>query len=184
MRQRTQLALVAITTLAIAAGGVVTAIVLDDSAQSTDQASNAQAFTAPETTPPSVTDAPVPATSPTAPGPTTSSASPATTAPATTRPVAAPGVTRAPVTPTTQDPAAVAPPAAVATVLPVAAQAAPISYTVKPGDTLSDIAAWFALNGYTGLYEANWAVIGSNPDLIRPGQVFTIVGGQLQMPQG
>ena len=62
-----------------------------------------------------------------------------------------------------------------------AAEQAPVSYTVKPGDNLSDIAAWFELNGFGGLYEANRSVIGANPDLIRPGQTFTVTGGTLTM---
>lgn len=42
------------------------------------------------------------------------------------------------------------------------------THTVKPGDTLSEIA-----NGdWTPLYERNKEVIGSNPDLIFPGQVL------------
>lgn len=54
-----------------------------------------------------------------------------------------------------------------------------MTYVVQPGDRLFDIAAWFELNGFTELFEANRAVIGDNPDLIRPGQTFTILGGQL-----
>ena len=47
-------------------------------------------------------------------------------------------------------------------------------YTVKPGDTLSGIAAALGLPGWQGLYEANLAVIGGDPNLIRPGQVLVI----------
>jgi nucleoid-associated protein YgaU len=54
-------------------------------------------------------------------------------------------------------------------------------YTVKPGDTLSEIAWWFTLNGYRQLYEDNREVIGSDPDRIRPGQVYTIRNGLLRM---
>ncbi|MDP9117492.1 MAG: LysM peptidoglycan-binding domain-containing protein [Actinomycetota bacterium] len=54
--------------------------------------------------------------------------------------------------------------------------AAPLTYTVKPGDNLSVIAAWFKLHGYGGLYEANKAVLGDNPDLIHPGQTITVSG--------
>ncbi len=50
----------------------------------------------------------------------------------------------------------------------------PISYVVKKGDTLSDIAHWFMLNGYQELYQANINVIGENPNLIYPGQRITI----------
>ncbi len=54
---------------------------------------------------------------------------------------------------------------------------APITYTVKPGDTLSAIAAWFTQQGYGALYAANLDVIGGNPDLIRPGERITISRG-------
>jgi nucleoid-associated protein YgaU len=58
---------------------------------------------------------------------------------------------------------------------------APLTYVVKPGDNLSDIAAWFKLNGYQSLYEANAAVIGGDPDLIHPGQVITVSDGQMSV---
>jgi nucleoid-associated protein YgaU len=56
-----------------------------------------------------------------------------------------------------------------------------ITYTVKPGDTLSGIAAWFWLHGYGALYEANKAVIGANPNLIFPGERITIAGGVMKL---
>jgi LysM repeat protein len=56
-----------------------------------------------------------------------------------------------------------------------------ITYTVKPGDTLSGIAEWFSLHGYGALYAANMAVIGSNPNLIRPGERITISHGVLNL---
>jgi len=50
------------------------------------------------------------------------------------------------------------------------------TYTVRPGDSLSKIAK--ALMGdakkWRALYEANKDVVGSNPDLIHPGQVLKI----------
>jgi nucleoid-associated protein YgaU len=49
-----------------------------------------------------------------------------------------------------------------------------ITYTVRLGDTLSDIADWFKAHGFQDLYEANRAVIGSDPDLIYPGQKITV----------
>ncbi len=52
--------------------------------------------------------------------------------------------------------------------------AAPITYTVAPGDNLSTIAWWFHTHGYGGLYEANKAVLGDDPNLIHPGQQITI----------
>ncbi|MFD8754822.1 transglycosylase family protein [Kitasatospora sp. NPDC059577] len=47
------------------------------------------------------------------------------------------------------------------------------SYTVKAGDTLSDIAAKFGVDT-DGLYSKNARVIGGNPDLIFPGQTLTV----------
>lgn len=49
-------------------------------------------------------------------------------------------------------------------------------YEVKPGDTLWNIAKYFYGKGskYTIIYEANKSIIGGNPNLIYPGQVFTI----------
>ncbi|MGW4159410.1 transglycosylase family protein [Streptomyces sp. NPDC004788] len=44
-------------------------------------------------------------------------------------------------------------------------------YTVKPGDSLSDIAQQNALpGGWTALYDANKKTVGTDPDLILPGQ--------------
>jgi LysM repeat protein len=51
----------------------------------------------------------------------------------------------------------------------------PTTYTVKKGDTLSSIARAYGTT-WPGLYSANRAVIGLNPNLIRPGQVLTIPG--------
>lgn len=50
------------------------------------------------------------------------------------------------------------------------------TYTVKPGDCLWNIAKKFYGKGsdYTKIYIANKGKIGSNPNLIYPGQVFTI----------
>lgn len=53
------------------------------------------------------------------------------------------------------------------------------SYTVKSGDSLSAIAR--KLTGSTNwqtIYEQNKAVIGSNPNIIKPGQVLTIPGAK------
>ncbi|MFI9026403.1 transglycosylase family protein [Streptomyces sp. NPDC053560] len=45
------------------------------------------------------------------------------------------------------------------------------TYTVRPGDSLSAIAEERGLTGgWTGLYDANEGVIGTDPDLIHPGQ--------------
>jgi nucleoid-associated protein YgaU len=56
-----------------------------------------------------------------------------------------------------------------------------ITYTVKAGDTLSGIAKWFKLHGYGALYDANRAVIGSNPNLIFPGERITISNGVMKL---
>jgi len=53
------------------------------------------------------------------------------------------------------------------------------SYTVKPGDTLSEIAEDHGLNGWRGFYEANRQVVGNNPDLIFPGQTLEIIETKL-----
>ena len=56
------------------------------------------------------------------------------------------------------------------------AAAAAKTYTVKKGDCLWNIAKAFYGKGsdYTKIYNANKGTIGSNPNLIYPGQVFTI----------
>ncbi|MGP3967943.1 M23 family metallopeptidase [Streptomyces sp. 6N223] len=57
------------------------------------------------------------------------------------------------------------------------ANAAPddTTYTVAAGDTLSTIARAQAVDGgWKALYDANSDVIGSNPDLILPGQELTL----------
>lgn len=75
------------------------------------------------------------------------------------------------------------PPAAVTRTPPVASptvRSSPsvqaVTYVVKHGDTLSGIAEWFKLHGYGDLYSANIAQIGSNPNLIIPGERITISG--------
>ena len=59
---------------------------------------------------------------------------------------------------------------------PKAEQAAPRTYTVAKGDSLSKIAKdlYGKAGNWHAIYEANKATIGSNPDLIKPGQVLTI----------
>jgi nucleoid-associated protein YgaU len=50
-----------------------------------------------------------------------------------------------------------------------------LTHVVIAGDTLSGIAAWYRLmGGFTALYEWNHSTIGSDPDLIYPGEVLTI----------
>lgn len=48
------------------------------------------------------------------------------------------------------------------------------THTVENGENLSTIAAHYGLPNYIVLYEANKAVIGPDPNLIRPGQVLRI----------
>jgi LysM repeat protein len=59
---------------------------------------------------------------------------------------------------------------------PVVPPAGAKTYTVKPGDSLSKIAKQFygKASLWPRIYDANKAVIGANPNLIRPGQVFVI----------
>lgn len=51
-----------------------------------------------------------------------------------------------------------------------------VTYTVKPGDTLWGIAERFLGKGsrWREIYYANRAIIGANPNVIRPGQKLTI----------
>ena len=51
-----------------------------------------------------------------------------------------------------------------------------LSYTVRPGDTLWDIAKGVYGDGrmYTHIYDANRRTVGSNPDLIYAGQRLRI----------
>lgn len=49
------------------------------------------------------------------------------------------------------------------------------TYTVQPGDTLSGIAGRLKYpGGWKALWNKNRGVIGSNPNLIRPGQVLSL----------
>lgn len=64
---------------------------------------------------------------------------------------------------------------------PAPVQAAPAptarTYTVVPGDNLTRIAGRFGFGtNWHPIYDANVGVIGSNPNLIKPGQVLTIPG--------
>jgi LysM repeat protein len=50
-------------------------------------------------------------------------------------------------------------------------------YVVQPGDTLSGIAARFAVRGgWPALYAANRPLLGPDPDVIRPGTVLVLPG--------
>jgi murein DD-endopeptidase MepM/ murein hydrolase activator NlpD len=77
------------------------------------------------------------------------------------------------------EPAKAAPAAAAAKAAPAAAHSAakPTAYTVKHGDSLSGIAgAKHVKGGWHQLYNDNKSVIGSDPDLIVPGQHLTLNG--------
>ena len=61
------------------------------------------------------------------------------------------------------------------TVLVLPGLVTPVSYTVRTGDTLSGIAAEFAIpGGWPTLYAGNRQVIGPDPNVIRPGTVLTL----------
>ncbi|MFF3767982.1 transglycosylase family protein [Streptomyces sp. NPDC001922] len=52
-------------------------------------------------------------------------------------------------------------------------------YTVQPGDSLSDIAQEYALpGGWSALYASNEDVVGSDADVIRPGQNLDLVDSE------
>lgn len=60
------------------------------------------------------------------------------------------------------------------TILTLPRRQAPMRYTVRPGDTLSGIAAALAIpGGWQELYAANRQAIGPDPNAIRPGTVLT-----------
>jgi LysM repeat protein len=67
----------------------------------------------------------------------------------------------------------------VTTASPTAAKPAPTAarYVVRPGDTLSGIAAALDVRGgWQALYETNRTVIGADPDVIHPGTVLVLPG--------
>lgn len=86
-------------------------------------------------------------------------------------------------TPVTEAPVVESVPAAqeVASTVPASTDQATLestpvgTYTVKAGDTLSEIAYAYGYNGWDALFEANKSVIGDNPHLIEIGQVLTLV---------
>ena len=61
------------------------------------------------------------------------------------------------------------------TVLVLPGEMAPAGYTVAAGDTLSGIAAAFAVRGgWPALYAANRRVVGPDPAMLQPGTVLTV----------
>lgn len=148
------------------------------------------AWSSPPTT--AATSAPTPSPSPSASlevlGETQTRALPAPSAPP---PVAAPSPLPASVPAPAPPPPAPSPSAPSPSAIPANAPnpsrpekekgaKASVTYTVQPGDNLSVIAWWFQIHGYRSIYETNKKVIGSNPDLIYPGQKIVIVGGKLK----
>ena len=78
-----------------------------------------------------------------------------------------------------RDPNAIRP----GTVLVLPGQMALVRYTVATGDTLTGIAARFAVRGgWPALYAANRQVIGRDPDAIRPGMVLALVRPPVPAP--
>ncbi|MFD8480804.1 peptidoglycan DD-metalloendopeptidase family protein [Kitasatospora sp. NPDC059673] len=78
---------------------------------------------------------------------------------------------------TSTDQAGSRPATVTAEATPVADAAAPHSYRVASGDTLSKIAAAQHVDGgWEKLYQDNRSVVGGNPDLIFPGQKLAING--------
>jgi LysM repeat protein len=62
-----------------------------------------------------------------------------------------------------------------ATILILPGQSAPVRYTVAAGDTLSGIAARFAVRGgWPALYAANRPLIGPDPNTIHPGTILQV----------
>jgi LysM repeat protein len=57
-----------------------------------------------------------------------------------------------------------------------------MTYTVRPGDSLSKIAQRYGIS-WRDLYNANKNVIGSNPNLIYAGQKYTIPGQSAPKPK-
>lgn len=53
----------------------------------------------------------------------------------------------------------------------------PATYVVEPGDTLSGIAARFAVpGGWPALYAANQVLVGPDPNVIQPGTLLSLPG--------
>lgn len=94
---------------------------------------------------------------------------------------AAPSPAAVPPSPVASPTLVVASPSASAPAHPVKSAPKTLTYTVKPGDNLYVIAAWFKLHGYQSLYNKNKKTIGSDPALIRPGERFIITGGKMTM---
>ncbi|MFB7668009.1 transglycosylase family protein [Kitasatospora sp. NPDC056138] len=129
---------------------------------------------------PGPTDPAAPQTSqsPQSDSPTTGASTPAPSAPGTPATGSATATPQVPGTPAASadgttsplTPGSTGAPAAPAA--PTSPAAVPQTYTVEHGDTLSAIAQAHQLTGWQNLYEDNKGTIGSNPDLILPGQAL------------
>jgi LysM repeat protein len=68
---------------------------------------------------------------------------------------------------------------------PVPGTSHTMRYVVQPGDTLSEIAAQFAVRGgWPALYAANRRVIGPDRSAVRSGTVLTLPGPRASTPPG
>jgi LysM repeat protein len=77
----------------------------------------------------------------------------------------------------TQEVPAAAPARLIAVTAAPLAAASLVTWAVRPGDTLSGIAAALGVRGgWQALYAANRPVIGPDPDLIRPGTTLAVPG--------
>ena len=130
---------------------------------------------------PATTAAPVAASPSAAPAKPTPVQGPVVTKPATSPPAAAPKPTPAPAKPTTAAPKPTPAPAGPTVTAPQPGAAK--RYVVVRGDSLWEITerqlgpgatAEQVARSWQDVYDANRAVIGSNPDIIRPGQTLTI----------
>ncbi len=168
-------ALAVMTILILAVGGVVLATRWGSKAGAVH--TGAPAGSAPVTSPAVAEIAPIAASAAPSTAASSASASSATSEPTTGSAPTALAPTAS--STTTGSPVTVASGSAQPTTS--AAVSSTVTYTVKPGDTLSGIAEWFKLHGYGALYAANAKVIGANPNLIFPGQRITISNGVMTL---
>ncbi len=145
-----------IAVVAVVAGALVVAFAIFSAVHhGGGHPANARAATIGSATRPAITLSAPPTAASSAPTIASESMSPAA--------VTAPASTTAPAS------AAAAPPTAAAPATPKQ-----VTYTVKRGDNLTKIAAWFDQHGYQPVYAWNRTVIGQDPNLILPGQVLIV----------
>lgn len=59
-----------------------------------------------------------------------------------------------------------------------------LTYTVRKGDNLSNIAGWFDVMGsWEAVYDLNKTVVGNNANLIKPGELLTITVPSADIPR-